>query len=538
MRVQMVLIALVAGLLLAACAAPSPSPSGPTTVPTSAPTGAAGIGGAPGQSATSIAEVAPTPTTAEPARPTFTVQRGEIVDQMTLDGRVAQVQQGVAFSEDGILKAIYVNVGDTVEQGQVLAELDLTDLESQLSQARAIYEQDQRAISQAVAQGQIAVRQAQVDLEAAQIALEKARQPAKPDEILRARAAVQQAEADLQTVRNNMSQDKNQALREMDTAVRQLQLTQDLYAQAKLEYEEEPSEETQAEFIRLHDEMIRAEDAVNRARIAYDTARSNEISQIQRAEGVVNAAKADLEQLLAGPDPFDIAAAEQLVKEARINLDAARQQAIADPDLAKQAARSQAEVERLQQQIAARRLVAPLSGEVVALEAVPGMAVRAASPILMIANGATREILVEAPIGAEATRTNSRLVPGQAVEISFARYPGQTIPGVVARVPNRASADAAALETEYAISYDPGDLALDIGDLAQIKVVLGKVANALWLPPEAVRVSRDRSFVLMLVNGEEQRVEIETGIVTDERIEILEGLAEGDVVLGEAVPTR
>lgn len=537
MRLQIVLIALVAGLLFSACAAPSPSPTQPTAAATAEPTAAAiNDGGV--AAPTSVAEAGPTATAAEPERPTFTVQRGEIVDQITLDGRIAQVQQGIAFAEDGILKEVLVNVGDIVEQGQVLAELDLSDLTAQLSQAQIDYEQDQRAVNQAVAQGQIEVRQAQVELESAQIALEAARQPAKPDEIQRARGAVAQAEADLQTVRNNMSQEKNQALREMDTAVRKLQLTQDLYGQAQLDYEKNPSEETRETFIRLRDELVQAEDNVNRHRIAYDTARSNEISQIQRAEGVLATAQADLNKLLAGPDRFAIAEAEQVVKQARINLDSARQRAVADPTLAKQAARSRVEVERIQQQIAGRRLLAPLGGEVVALEAVPGMAVRAATPIMMVANESARELLVEAPTTVEATRGNARLVPGQEVQISFARYPGQTISGTVTRVPGRATADAAAVADEYAVSYDPGSLALDIGDLAQIDVILGTVANALWLPPEAVRVSRERAFVIVPNGEDEQRVEIETGIVTAERIEILSGLAEGDIILGEAVPTR
>lgn len=532
MRVRIVLIALLTGLLFAGCAAPSsPSPSQPTA-PAAAATPADPFGSA-AQSPTSAAEAEPT-AAAEPARPTFTVQRGEIVDQMTLDGRVSQVQQGIAFSEDGILKDVFVAVGDTVEQGQLLAELDLTDLQSQLGQARMVYEQDQRAVNQAIASGQIEVRQAQVDLEAARSNLEEARQPAKPDELSRARAAVQQADAELQTVRNNMSQDKNQALRELETAVTKLQIAQDLYGYARLDFEKRATEENRDLFIKRRDELVAAEDAVRRAQITYDTTRSNEVSQIQRAEGVAAAARAELDRLLAGPDRFAIADAEQLVKQAQINLDAAQQRAVADPELAKQAARSLAEVERIEQQISGRRLLAPLSGEVVALEAVPGMAVRAASPIMMVANSAMREILVEAPATA-AARTNSRLIAGQTVQISFARYPGQAITGLVARVPGRTSADSIEPATEYAISYDPGDLALDIGDLAQVEVVLGKVTGALWLPPEAVRVNRDRAFVLMMSGDEEQRVEITTGVITDERVEILSGLVEGDVVVGEAV---
>jgi multidrug efflux pump subunit AcrA (membrane-fusion protein) len=534
MRVRTGLITLVASALVAGCAAPSATPPAPTA-PAAAPTAASAFG-APAESATAEPAVTAAATVAEPARPTFTVQRGEIVNALALEARIAQVQQGVAFSEDGILKNVAVTIGSTVEQGQVLAELDLSDLSSQLDQARAVYDQDQRAVSQAVAKGRIGVDQARVDLEAARSELERARQPAKPDVILKARAAVQQAEADLQTVRNNTSETKNQAQREMDTALVRLQAVQEQYGQAKLEYDKKPGKTTKEAFEKAREELRVAEDAVAKARIAFDTARSNEVSQIQRAEGDLLAAKAELEKLLAGPDPFDIAQAEQAVKRAQIALTAAEQQATADPELVKQAARSQAEVERLEQQIASRRLISPLSGQVVAMEAVPGMAVRAAAPIIMIANAANRQLVAEGPTGADAVRATSRLMPGQQVSITFARYPDRTFTGTVASVPSRAPDTAAT--SEYTINYDAGDLALDIGDVAEVKAVLGRVENALWLPPEAVRVSRDRAFVILNKDGEEQRVEVTTGVITPERVEIVKGLMEGDKVYGEAAATR
>lgn len=539
MRVRTMLSTLVAGLLISACAGQSPSTTAPssTTSALTAPTTASGLGSV-GSAPTTASQTTATPTTAEADRPTFTVQRGEIVDQVALSGRVAQVQKGIAFNEDGFLKGVYVSVGDTIEEGQLLAELDLSDLSSQLSQAEVIFQQDQRAVSQASARGRIVVSQAQVDLESARIAAEKTRQPARADEILRAQAAVQQAEADLQTMRNNMSQEKNQALREMEAAAKRLQVTQDLYGYAKLDYEKNPSEKTRDKFIQLRDQLLKDEDDLTRARITYDTARSNEVSQIQHAEGVAAAARADLEQLYAGPDPFAVAEAEQAVKRASINLESAQQQASADPELAKQAARSQAEVERIQQQIEGRRLIAPLAGQIVAMEAVPGMAVRAGAPIMMLANESGREILVEAPTGTEATRTNNRLTVGQQVEVSFARYPGRTITGVIARVPGRADIDTVLPETEYAINYDPGDLTLEVGDLAEVSVVLGRVEKALWLPPAAVRINRERSFVMMMKDGQEQRVDVEIGVTTADQVEILKGLLEGDVVLGEAVATR
>lgn len=538
MRIRTILSALTAGMLVAGCAAntPSPQPTAEANVgtPTSPATNASPVFNAtvtaePGEAALEA--------TTSPERPTFTVQRGEIIDLITMSGQIAQVEQGISFSEDGILKAVYVQSGDTVEEGQLLAELDNSALESQLSQAQAILAQDRRAISQAVARGQNVVSQAEIDLASAQTAFEEARRPAKPDELLRARAAVQQAQADLQTIRNDMSQVKNQALRELDTAVKQLIIVQELYGEAKLKYDKEPDEDTRDEFIKQRDALVTAEDAVTRARIAADTARSNEISQIQRAEGVVAAAQADLDQLLAGPDPFEVARAEQNVARARLAVNAARESAVPDPELAKQVARSEAEVERLSQQIAGRRLLAPISGQVTAIEAVPGMPVRAATPLMMVASPQNRELLVDATDGV-TPRANSRLLVGQEVEITFSRYPGRTVAGVVTRVPGRATADAIVPESQYAISYDADDLDLDIGDAAQVSVVLDVIENALWLPPQAVRVSRDRAFVVVDQNGEDLRLEVETGVITAERVEIISGLEEGDMVLGEAIATR
>lgn len=540
MRVGKILSVLVAGSLLAACASAAPSPQPTLPAAAGAPTSpAGGLGAAP------TADAAPTspPTNAEPARPTFTVQRGEIVDEITLEGRIVQVEQGVSFGEDGILKAVYVNAGSTVEAGQLLAELDNTLLESQLSQAQSILTQDQRALSQAGARGEIAVKQAQVDLSAARTALEEMRRPARPDEIARARAAVQQAEATLQTTRNNTSQDKNQALRTLDTAVKNLLIVQDLYGYAKLEFENHPREETRDAYIALRNDLLAAEDAVTAARIAADTARSNEVSLIQRDEGIVAATKADLDRLLVGPDPFDIARAEQAVSRAEIALAAARQAAVPDTELSKQVARSQAEVERLNQQIADRRLIAPLSGQITSIEALPGMPVRAATPLMTIANPDRRELLVAMTNTGTATAANrtTRLLLGQEVSISFARYPGRSIPGVISSAPgsnNRVSADSVLPDNQYGVSYDGQGLDLAIGDRAEVTVVLDVIENALWLPPAAVIISRDRSFVTVEENGQDERVEVRTGIVTQDRIEIISGLEENDVVLVNPTPTR
>lgn len=531
MRMQKIFSALVASMLLVACASGSPNPQPAPPAESDAPTSVASN------------ETEPTtePTVAEPARPTVRVQRGEIINQLTLEGRIVQTEQLLAFGEDGILDAVYVSAGSMVEAGELLAELDNTQLASQLSQAQAILTQDQRALSQTIARGEIAVSQAQVDLRAANTALQEMRRPALPDQIARARAAVQQAEAELQTTRNNTSQVKNQALRELDVSVHRLIIVQELYGQAKLDFEKNPSEKTRDTYLALRNDLLAAEDAVNAARIAADTARSNEVSLIQRDEGIVAGVKADLDRLLAGPDPFDIARAEQAVSRAEITLAAARQAAVPDTELSKQVARSQADVERLRQQIASRRLIAPVSGQITKIEAMPGMPVRAATTLMSIANPDGLELQAAMTEASVTANRNARLLLGQDVSVTFARYPDRTLTGAISRVPgsdNLIGGDSILPDNQYAVAFNSGDIELSIGDRAEVTVVLDVIENALWLPPAAVIISRDRAFVLVDDGEQGERLEIRTGISTAERVEIISGLEEGDVVLIESTTSR
>jgi multidrug efflux pump subunit AcrA (membrane-fusion protein) len=54
----------------------------------------------------------------------------------------------------------------------------------------------------------------------------------------------------------------------------------------------------------------------------------------------------------------------------------------------------------------------------------------------------------------------------------------------------------------------------------------------LWLPPKAIRAD-SRSYVLVQRGDRPERVDIETGLTTQDRVEIVSGLNEGDVVIGQ-----
>src|SRR5512145_1825757 len=79
--------------------------------------------------------------------PTYTVQHGEIVEAITLSGRVAPaMDQDVFFTRDGFLKTIHVNRGDTVISGTLLAEIDPGELSDQLTKAEEDYDRARRTL--------------------------------------------------------------------------------------------------------------------------------------------------------------------------------------------------------------------------------------------------------------------------------------------------------------------------------------------------------------------------------------------------------
>jgi RND family efflux transporter MFP subunit len=78
-------------------------------------------------------------------------KRQTLATYLTLDGQIAPLNQStLAFQQSGTIVAINVNIGDMVHRGQLLARIDPSTLQAQLSQAQA-------SASQAAASAQGAV---------------------------------------------------------------------------------------------------------------------------------------------------------------------------------------------------------------------------------------------------------------------------------------------------------------------------------------------------------------------------------------------
>jgi RND family efflux transporter MFP subunit len=495
----------------------------------------AGCGAAP----TARVDPTPTPKPVQPAleKPTYTVARGLVVDELKLSGHIAPVkEQDLSFTQAGHLKTLYVDRTSTITQGQLLAELDLGDLPNQLRQAQVGAEQATIAFERDKAQREIAARRAQIDLEDARGQLAKLQKPPKDADIAQARGAVQTAQAALDQTRTDASAAKTQAKLRLDQAAQALIQAQTDFSAAQRDYEKVRNNKDDLRYNSYHDRYIQAEASLHsaeatvaQAQVDYDAARQNEGPAISKAEAAVEEAQAQLDDLLAGPDASEVAAARRAIERANLAIEEAKQGG--DSELEKRVATAQLEVERLQGQIEAGRLYAPFDGKVASIGARPGDAVEAYKAVVGVMNDATLEVIVELVTSQDA----SKLGVGQPVQLNFSRYRGQEYSGTIARLPSSATSGTSTVnaDTAYHITFDAKGQEFDVGDAVEVIVTLAQKDDALWLPPQAVRAFEGRRFVVIKDGERQRRQDVKVGIVGTDKIEILDGLKEGDVIVGQ-----
>lgn len=126
----------------------------------------------------------------EASRQLVEVVRGDLTISVSGSGNIEVATEGkLAFGVGGRIDRIYVEEGDTVTKGQVLARLDTDDLELALTKARV-----------ALAEAELTVNSANVTLRTARHSLDEARDIYTWPEIKEMQEDVEEAEAFLQYV--------------------------------------------------------------------------------------------------------------------------------------------------------------------------------------------------------------------------------------------------------------------------------------------------------------------------------------------------
>ncbi len=126
------------------------------------------------------------------------------------------------------------------------------------------------------------------------------------------------------------------------------------------------------------------------------------------------------------------------------------------------------------------------------------------------------------------SRDFGKVQNGTPVEIQLTSLPGRTFQGQVVRISGQADPLTGNVIVFASIKND--DRVLRPGLSCRARVALPPVDDALAIPLAAVADHSGTPVVTVIRDGMAHEVEVETGVETDELVEILKGLSAGDTV--------
>jgi HlyD family secretion protein len=414
---------------------------------------------------------------------TATVRRGSIVLLASGTGTlVPAAEVSLGFGTSGDLIDLTVQVGDQVEAGDVLARLDETDAQSQVTQAEMNLRLAELQLAQLTSAPDASeVAAAQFQLTSAQEALKDLLNSPSPEEITIAQA-------------------------DLATTEKELQQTQSAYDQIAWR----PGAAATSQAL----DLWTAAATYDKAKANYDLAVAGPTEEeIATAQANVAQAQSNLDSLLAGASPEEVEAAQLDVAQARLDLASA------------------------QSQLEDTVLRAPFAGTVTAVEAELGEMV-STSAIITLAD------LSEPLLEIYLDETDLELVAlGYEVEVIFDALPDQTFTAQVVRIePTLSTVENvptvvafASIEDEQ--SHNPW--LLPIGSNASVDVIADRAGNVLLVPIETLHEFSPSNYAVFVVaDGELQVRPVEVGLMDYAYAEIVSGLEQGEQVSTGIVETE
>jgi multidrug efflux pump subunit AcrA (membrane-fusion protein) len=124
----------------------------------------------------------PIPTPIVPVKPTYKVQQGEVIKELTVSGRVSPItEQELFFQSSGRVRTVHVKRNEMIKANTVIAELEIDALERELVSAELELERAQVTLDEAKLDLEYAQKIAQTNLEIAQIRLNSLQSQPNPD---------------------------------------------------------------------------------------------------------------------------------------------------------------------------------------------------------------------------------------------------------------------------------------------------------------------------------------------------------------------
>jgi macrolide-specific efflux system membrane fusion protein len=246
---------------------------------------------------------------------------------------------------------------------------------------------------------------------------------------------------------------------------------------------------------------------------------------LRKAQLDLDMKEATLAKLKAtGAGKYDRQIAQDEVDLAQVQIDELK--ASVDEQTQRDVARDKTLVDQINSDIEGRTIRAPMDAVVTDLadKVSPGATVSAFQQILQLGDPSQVEIAVS------LSGDSNDIGVGQSATATVARLGDKTFPATLRKPEGATTGNSNDQSARF--SYDTASVQLKPGETVYLNVVLKNETNVLWLPPNAIRTFMGRTFVVLHDGGVDKRVDVEVGTKTNDRIVVLQGLTEGQVVIG------
>jgi HlyD family secretion protein len=388
----------------------------------------------------------------------------------------------------GYLKKLLVKEGDRVQQGQIVAYMDASNLQGQLIQARAQLAQQAANLNKLVNGNRPEeIAQAQAQLSEAQSKLQQLETGNRPEEITQAQAQLNKAQADLRLAEDD------------------LQRNQSLFRQGAI------SEQT---VVQKRSAREAAQASANQARAAFKLQRIGSRSEeIAQARSQVAQRQQALNLLKAGSRPEDIATARAQVEAARGAL------------------------QTIQTQLNDTIIKAPFTGVVTKKYSDPGSFVTPTTAGSGIEGAASNSIVTLAStyqVVAYLDEANlAQVRVGQPANITADSYPDRSFKGTVSQVAAQATTTANVTSFEVKVTLEPvAQRLLKVGTNTEVNFQVGQLKNAILVPSAAIVRQKNGTGVYAMNQAKTPVFKpIKIGATVNEQTEVKSGLRKDDRVL-------
>lgn len=383
----------------------------------------------------------------------------------------------LSFGASGTVDKVNVQLGDLVKQGDVLAEIDTTDLELEVAQAEQAYLSQQATYSMTV--------------------------NPDPAEVAAAKLSVSNAAAAYQLAQQKYQVNSTDSVMLSCNNLDNLKKTYDDAVTAYNNYVSDWRVQVNgtAEISQQKSQLDRAKAAYEQGVISCNLAKSSvNDTGIKSAYASLVQAQADLNNLL-NPSDRTLTAAKVQLEQAELTLEEAKQQ------------------------FEEAKIVAPFDGMVTDVTTIVGGSSSGAAIELTDVGQYHVDVLVdETEIG--------QVQAGQRANITFGALPDVTVTGEVVRIDPAGTVSNGVVNYLVRIDLDSTEAALRSDMTANVQMILDTHTDVLAAPGTAIRSDSTGGYYVNVVGtgGTAQRVPVTTGYTDGSLTEISGEVQEGQTV--------